>query len=180
MVNFLIRIIIVLFVAALFDISSAHAGDYSIENIGTALQIAIPAYAAGMSLQEDGWQGFIEFTESYVGTMTTVGILKQVTHETRPNGADDHSFPSGHAASAFSGATFIHARYGWKRALIPYVAATFVAYSRVYSEWHYIHDVAASAFIAAVWSFFITDRYNPPITIHADTSGFQLRAKIVF
>lgn len=160
--------------------SSVYANDFTIQNIGTALQVIVPAYAAGMAMQEEGWQGVLEFSGSFAGTMATVEILKETTHETRPNGADDKSFPSGHAAAAFSGATFIHARYGWKRALVPYAAATFVAYSRVQSGWHYTHDVVASAIIAAAWSFLITTKYKPPITVSADTSGFMVSGRVQF
>ncbi len=169
-----------IFIVGTFHASTANAGDYSIEKLGDLMQIAIPTYAAGMAVQEDGWHGILQFSESYIGTAVTTELLKRTIPETRPNGADDKSFPSGHTSSAFSGATFIHARYGWKRAIIPYAAATFVGYSRVYSNWHYTHDVVAGAAIAALWSFLVTDKYSAPVSLSADTSGFQLRAKIAF
>jgi undecaprenyl-diphosphatase len=58
----------------------------------------------------------------------------------------DHSFPSGHAATSFAGATVIGAIA--PRARVPlYVLAALVAWSRVYVGVHYPLDVAAGALL---------------------------------
>jgi hypothetical protein len=76
----------------------------------------------------------------------TTGILKYTVNETRPNGGA-HSFPSGHASAAFTGAEFIRKEYGWGWGAPAYVAASFVAWSRVEADKHYTHDVLAGAAI---------------------------------
>ncbi|HMA13016.1 MAG TPA: phosphatase PAP2 family protein, partial [Steroidobacteraceae bacterium] len=76
----------------------------------------------------------------------TTGALKYAVNETRPNG-DPNSFPSGHATAAFTGAEFLRKEYGWGWGAPAYVAASFVAWSRVKADKHYTHDVLAGAAI---------------------------------
>ena len=65
----------------------------------------------------------------------------------RPDGSDMHSFPSNHAGVAFSGATFLQRRYGWKLGVPAYAVSTYVAWGRVYSKRHDVWDVLAGAAI---------------------------------
>lgn len=129
----------------------------TVEQIGDYFSVIVPAYALGMSAHEQDWTGFRQFTLSYLGAQATVEILKSIVTEKRPNGGDK-SFPSGHAASAFSGAAFVHKRYGIQRAILPYLMAGFTAYSRVYSDKHYWHDVAASAAISSLFTYFLVSK----------------------
>jgi len=70
--------------------------------------------------------------------------LKWVVDRTRPDGEhkrSNSSFPSSHAANAFTLAAVISRR--WRRAAIPaWLVATFVALSRVYLDRHWLSDVA--------------------------------------
>jgi membrane-associated phospholipid phosphatase len=55
-----------------------------------------------------------------------------------------HSFPSGHSATAFAGATML--AYFAPRARVPlYALAVLIAYSRLYNGVHYPTDVLAGA-----------------------------------
>jgi undecaprenyl-diphosphatase len=56
----------------------------------------------------------------------------------------DVSFPSGHAATAFAGATALY-RFLPRRAVPLYLLAAAVAWSRVYVGVHYLSDVLAGA-----------------------------------
>ena len=47
-------------------------------------------------------------------------------------------------------ATFIQQRYGWQYGLPAYVAASYVGYTRVASDQHYLEDVLAGAAIGAL------------------------------
>jgi membrane-associated phospholipid phosphatase len=48
---------------------------------------------------------------------------------------------------AFSGATFLQRRYGWKLGVPAYAVSTYVAWGRVYSKRHDVWDVLAGAAI---------------------------------
>jgi len=73
-----------------------------------------------------------------------VEAIKWGVNRTRPDGTTNRansSFPSSHAANAFTIAAVITRR--WRRAAIPaWLVATFVAVSRVYLDRHWLSDVA--------------------------------------
>lgn len=157
--------------------TNAHANP---EEIGDVLQILIPATAYATTLYLDDDEGEIEFYKAYGSTLLSTYTLKYTVQEKRPDSDARNSFPSGHTASAFSGASFIHARYGFKYAIIPYLAATYTGYSRVESNRHYTHDVIAGAALASFCSWYFTSEYkNLTITpmVDADIKGVTLALK---
>ena len=68
-----------------------------------------------------------------------------VVKERRPSGEDNHSFPSGHATTAFQGAELVRMEYGGWYGVAAYVMATGVAVERVVYDKHWIHDVVMGA-----------------------------------
>lgn len=75
-------------------------------------------------------------------------LLKYTTHQVRPDGSNDHSFPSGHTAQAFAAAAFLTEEYKNKLPWMPYAAYTvssFVGFSRMANNKHYISDVLVGA-----------------------------------
>ena len=76
-----------------------------------------------------------------------VQSMKYITQRERPDGSDNLSFPSGHAADAFTVAAVFSHYYGWKWGVPLYAAAGFVAVSRVEKGKHWPTDVAAGATI---------------------------------
>ncbi|MDX8386969.1 MAG: phosphatase PAP2 family protein [Ghiorsea sp.] len=137
--------------------TSKAAGD--IEVAGDIIQILIPSLAYGTTLYLDDEEGEIQMYKSFFSTMGITQVLKYSINKKRPNGGD-HSFPSGHTSAAFQGASFIHARYGYKYAIPAYIGATFVGYSRVESNNHFTSDVLAGAMIGTACSFYFTDAYQ--------------------
>ena len=74
--------------------------------------------------------------------------LKTFTHEVRPSNTNDESFPSGHTAQAFLGATFLHKEFGHKSiwyTISGYTVATSVGVLRVMNNNHYVGDVLVGA-----------------------------------
>jgi len=67
--------------------------------------------------------------------------LKFTVGRERPDGSNDQSFPSGHAASAFATATVLQRHYGWKAGVPATVVAGYVATARVHDNKHYLSDV---------------------------------------
>jgi len=125
------------------------------EKAGDFLQIAIPAIAYGATFYFDDSDGRSQFYKSFGVNILATQVLKQSINAKRPNGGD-HSFPSGHTSAAFQGAGFIHARYGLDYAWPAYAAATFVGYSRIDSNAHYLRDVVAGAALGVATSFYFT------------------------
>jgi membrane-associated phospholipid phosphatase len=79
---------------------------------------------------------------------TATDLTKGSTNRLRPNGANDHSFPSGHTAMAFMAAEFMHQEYKdesvWY-SVIGYSAAVATGTLRLYNEAHWFSDVVAGA-----------------------------------
>ena len=130
------------------------------ETLGDIFQVAIPLGAYGTTLYEDDKEGEYQFYKAYATTLGSTFLLKYTLQEPRPDSDNTDSFPSGHTSSAFSGASFIHMRYGWKNAIIPYLAATYTGYSRIASEKHYLHDVLAGAAIGVFSSWYFVSPYK--------------------
>lgn len=134
----------------------AHAMDSTTRN-GHVLAIGLPTVAAGLSLMNDDKEGFLQLMKSEAATLVIVETLKQSTHQTRPNGKDDKSFPSGHSAVAFSAAQFMQMKGGWEYGLPAYLAASYVANSRVEAREHRWRDVVAGAATGALTTYYFTD-----------------------
>ena len=85
-----------------------------------------------------------------------VEILKWSVNRTRPDGDRNRrnsSFPSSHAANAFTMAAVLTRR--WRRAAIPaWLAAAVVAFSRLYLDRHWLSDVLASLVLALAGAMF--------------------------
>ena len=156
----ILRTIILLFVIMYFITAGIEVrADDRIETAGNFLTIALPAVAAGLTLGLWDGQGALELGESAALTLGVSYGLKYTIDETRPNG-DNYSFPSNHTSISFASAEFIRKRYGWEYGIPAYVAATFVAYSRVESDQHYTRDVIAGAAIGIVSSYLFTEPYK--------------------
>jgi len=136
----------------------AHAAD-GIELAGDILEIALPVGAGGTTVGLRDWQGSLQLAESEGITLAATYALKYSLDTRRPNGGG-HSFPSEHSSVSFSAAEFLRKRYGWKAGLPAYVAASFVAYSRVESNNHYDYDVIGGAAIGIVSSYIFTRPYK--------------------
>lgn len=78
----------------------------------------------------------------------SVNIIKQTSRVKRPDGSDTRSFPSGHTATAFMGAEFLHQEYkdvsAWY-GITGYVVAAGTGLYRMSNEKHWLTDVATGA-----------------------------------
>ena len=78
----------------------------------------------------------------------TVQGLKNATNVMRPDGSDNHSFPSGHTATAFMTATMLNKEYGYKSPWIgvgAYSVATATGLMRMANNKHWLSDVMVGA-----------------------------------
>jgi membrane-associated phospholipid phosphatase len=133
----------------------------NLEKTGDIMHLLLPATALGMTLViEDKYQGSWQLIKSGVVSRVAVEGLKFTVDKDRPDGSGDDSFPSGHTADSFASATFIQQRYGWKWGIPAYIGATFVGYSRVKSDKHYLEDVLAGAAIGILAGLYFTEPYS--------------------
>lgn len=128
----------------LIPIFQNHADDY----IQFLPYAAIYAFEiAGMKPKTDWKNRSAILFKGGVLNLGLVYILKTSLKETRPDGTN-LSFPSGHTAFAFSGATMLAIEYGEQYKWVPYAAygvATTVGVMRMANNRHYLSDVLFGA-----------------------------------
>lgn len=154
------------------------------ETAGTILQILIPAFALGYSAHIKDYEGCKQLLKSSGSTFITTQILKVTVAEERPfqkEEEDGRTFPSGHTSFAFSGASYLHTRYGYQFGIPAYLAASYVGYSRVYAQQHNWVDVLAGAAIGIGFNYLFTtpysDKYDISIDAKTDEISFSVSSK---
>jgi hypothetical protein len=90
----------------------------------------------------------ILFGMSQLITSAIVFPVKSFSAETRPDGSNNFSFPSGHTATAFANAEFMRQEYKdvspWY-GVAGYAVAATTGYLRMYNNKHWLGDVVAGA-----------------------------------
>ncbi|HUE62998.1 MAG TPA: hypothetical protein VMO78_01370 [Rhizomicrobium sp.] len=146
-----------------------------LETAGTAVAIALPLTAAGIAWYKHDRVGLAQLAVEGVLTVGTVYALKNIVREERPDGSDNHSFPSETTALAASGTSFLWGRYGWEYGLPAEAATAFVSFSRVESRQHRWYDTLASSAIAAGYGYVLTTpfkrKYNLDTSLSATPDG---------
>ena len=108
------------------------------------------------------WQVLVTDAMAAAMMATIVNGMKYGIDRTRPNGGHG-SFPSGHTATAFMGATLLAHEYGHKSVWIPiagYSVATATGVLRILNNKHYASDVlvgAAIGIVSAELAYWATD-----------------------
>jgi membrane-associated phospholipid phosphatase len=155
-----IRLSLVIFL--LFNIlpQAVFAQKSGVETAGDILQYALPI-AAGTStlIWKSNDKPLWQFCKSFGTSFVVTHSLKRIINKERPNGGE-HSFPSGHTTAAFSGAAFLQMRYGWKVGAPAYALASFVGWSRVYSNNHDYWDVLGGAVVGVGSAYLFTKKYQ--------------------
>ncbi len=91
------------------------------------------------------------------------GGLKFIIERPRPDGSENNSFPSGHAAKSFMTATMLHKEYGWRSpwfSIGAYTVASASAVSRILNNRHWMTDLVGGAAIgigAVHLGYYLTD-----------------------
>lgn len=131
-------------------------GDNAFETYGDVMQYVLPLSAFASTYIAKDKAGRIQFLKAGAVTMGTVSILKVGNEKWRPNAGNAQSFPSGHTAGAFWGASFIGTRYGPQWGVPAYALAALVGASRVDSQNHFADDVISGMSIALFSNWWIT------------------------
>jgi len=133
-----------------------------VEQSGDIVQILIPASAYATTFAIGDKEGRRQFYKSFFVNTGVTYTLKYTIDRKRPENNGAHSFPSGHTAAAFQGATFIHRRYGLKYGIPAFIGAAYVGYSRVEgeSDQHDFIDVGVGSVIGILTSYYFTRPYK--------------------
>jgi membrane-associated phospholipid phosphatase len=154
----------------------AHASNKSWDDASTIGRDALVVAAIGAPVVQGDWTGALQAG----GSMGAAGLaaygLKEAFPETRPDGSDRKSFPSGHASVSFAAAATLQNRYGWEVGLPAQLVAAFVGIARVKADKHHWYDVAVGAAIGESSGFLITSRRNSNVRVFpwGDTKGAGL------
>jgi membrane-associated phospholipid phosphatase len=112
---------------------------------------AAAVYALNLAGVE-GKHNLFDATMLYATSAAIMGVsthfVKQGVGRLRPNNDGYNSFPSGHTASAFMAAEFLHQEYKDTNPLISYagyIVATATGTLRIYNNKHWFSDVVAGA-----------------------------------
>ena len=118
-----------------------------------------PAMTAGLKL--GGYEGRSDWPRllasagmSYAIMAGLVNGIKYSAKEMRPDGSTANSWPSGHTATSFVGATLLHKEYGLTRSpwfsVAGYGVATATGVMRVLNNRHWVSDVMSGAGIGII------------------------------
>ena len=150
------------------------------ERSGDMMQITLPITAFAMTILQNDSEGSYQFLYSFLTTTALTHIVKHTIPDDRPNGGS-LGMVSGHTVAAFQSAAFVHFRYGIKYAVIPYIAASYVAYSRVYSKQHDGDDVLNGFILAMVSTYFLTSASEgAAFELNLEPKSLKLSTRINF
>ena len=165
-------------VAAPFDqaLSNESSEDQVLTSGNTASGDTLAIALGGAALAYGGFEwghsgeslNFEIAAEALVATEAAVGALKLVTHRERPDGSNHDSFPSGHTAFAFAGATLLanaidDDAQGHPNQLgyLLYLPALYVAVDRVEAGKHYVTDAGVGALIGIFVADWVRSAHKP-------------------
>ena len=140
------------------DYKNKHANTRLISNFKTGIddytQFFGPAMTVGLKL--GGYEGRSDWGRLLASAAMSYGIMagfvngiKYTASEMRPDGSTANSWPSGHTATSFVGATMLHKEYGLTRSpwfsVAGYGVATATGVMRILNNRHWISDVLSGA-----------------------------------
>ena len=140
------------------DYRNVHANTRLITHFKTEIdnytQYFGPALTVGLKL--GGYEGRSDWGRLLASAAMSYGIMaglvngiKYTASEMRPDGSTANSWPSGHTATSFVGATLLHHEYGMTRSpwysIAGYGVATATGIMRVLNNRHWVSDVLSGA-----------------------------------
>src|SRR5262249_10163534 len=89
-----------------------------------------------------------------------VQALKVSVRRERPDGSNNKSFPSGHAAATFAVASVLERHLGYRLALPTIAIATYVGTSRLHDNVHFLSDVLFGAAVGTAAGWTVVGRHG--------------------
>ncbi len=85
-----------------------------------------------------------DLTQGFLIDLGMTAALKAAIRRERPDGSNNHAFPSGHASATATAATIV-SHYYPKAAIPAYLLAAFTGFSRIEKNRHWLSDTVAGA-----------------------------------
>jgi hypothetical protein len=130
--------------------TSFSAGKY-LGNTPEQIALSLGTYAYGRIRQQPKVSHMgMDLLQAQMMSEIIVQPLKFATSRERPDHSNQLSFPSGHSAVTFAAATVIERHLGWRKSVVGYTIASYVAASRLHDNRHHLSDVIFGAAIGTV------------------------------
>jgi hypothetical protein len=131
--------------------NTAFAAGKYVGNTPEQVALSIGTYAYGRLFDAPKVAHLgMDLLQAQILTEMLVEPTKFATHRQRPDGSNHQSFPSGHAAITFATATVIERHLGWRKSVLAYTIASYVAASRLHDNVHYLSDVVFGAAVGSI------------------------------
>jgi membrane-associated phospholipid phosphatase len=138
----------------------AGAQNKTIGTSGDVLLFAIPATTLAVTLLKEDNQGSWQFAKGLIVTEAITYGLKLSIIKERPDKSNENAFPSGHTATVFHSASFVHRRYGFEASIPLYALAGLTAFTRLNATKHDGIDLFAGAVIGIGSALLFTSKYE--------------------
>ena len=126
-------------------------GDLAGQGIPNALYI-LGMYGYGaLNSENSSKQNASAMLHATLYSVASTTALKYTVREKRPDSDNRDLFRSGHWTGAFSFASYVGCRHSLGWGIAAYSLATFVGYSRINDNRHYLHDVVGGAAIGTAY-----------------------------
>ena len=139
---------------------SSRWGDWMGQLIPNALYIG----AMGVKGYNGDPEGYRRALGMFKASSYSIGVttaLKYTVREPRPiDSSWKNSFPSGHTTSAFAFSGYVMAEHEYWLGVPALLLSTFIGYSRINDNMHWLHDVTAGATIGWVYGWGISRLQN--------------------
>ncbi len=130
------------------------------DTVSTVGALGLTALAIGLPVARKDKSGALQAVGAVAAsTLITTG-LKEGFPETRPDGSDRKSFPSGHTSLSFAAATTLYKREGGSIGIPALAVATLVGIARVKADKHHWYDCVIGAGIGTAAGLLITRHPN--------------------
>ena len=132
-------------------VNAAFAPGKYLGNTPEQIALSLGTYAFGrLRDQQKVAHLGMDLLQAQILSEILVEPIKFATHRMRPDDSNHQSFPSGHAAVTFAAATVIERHLGWRKSVLGYAIASYVAMSRLHDNRHYLSDVIFGAAVGSI------------------------------
>jgi membrane-associated phospholipid phosphatase len=132
-------------------VNTAFAAGKYIGNTPEQVALSFGTYAYGRLFHAPKVSHLgMDLLQAQILSELLVQPIKFAARRQRPDESNRQSFPSGHSAVTFASATVLERHLGWRKSLLAYTIASYVAASRLHDNRHYLSDVVFGAAVGSI------------------------------